>query len=613
MEAPSRSIQRFAIGFALIVALASVSPFVAAVLSAPEGSWYLGTTFNTDDQMVYRAWLLQAQSGAILFDNRFAVDPHPALTLNHFFLGLGLISRIIGPEASFALSRAVFGALALLMLAGLLWKWKRDETFVKLGLWLATFGGGLGFLAWHTYGQSATRPGTLLPSALTGGALPTDVWQPEGFVFPSMLVNGLFLYSLCLILATLHCVIHARQSRKAAWLGAIPMLLLMNAHSYDALLVVLILIGFAASCFGSRLISVAWVVRAATICLGAIPTGLWFLYVLSQDPVFRERAATETYSPTFRALLLGYLPLVLLAFGAFWPGAGDPPELAKLRRAGCAVLSLLFIAGFTLSPASAAGYWMGPWAWGACFALALATCYLLASGDPIQDLLSSWAVIGFAAPYFPALFQRKLAMGLSVPWALLAAWGALRLARSRPSGEGKLLATLAGAACSASCLIWLAREFAAPLANVSRTTMQPAYLESDVREIFDSLRKEGRTVTIAMPGIAAPIGPDAYAPPLIPDLNPLAAGFALSTAYAGHWSETPGYEARRRDATRVFLASTPPAVRDDVLKRSGATHLIAPIPAAFPLLEDTPLRLSDARELGRVLLQGRRFALVRLP
>src|SRR5690606_23444982 len=129
-----------------------------------------------------------------------------------------------------------------------------------------------------------------------------DVWQPEAFVFPSMLTNALFMASLCLILGVFLSFLDAKQSWKPVLPGFICMALLMNIHSYDVLLVALVMVGCLAMQLARRDADWKWIARAGVIGLGAVPPALWFMHVLRNDSVFQERAATPTFSPNFKVL-----------------------------------------------------------------------------------------------------------------------------------------------------------------------------------------------------------------------------------------------------------------------------------------------------------------------
>ena len=313
-----RFIRLFAIGAAIV----SLMPFLLGLLLTPVGSRYVGYQTNLDDHMVYAAWMRQAMDGRILFDNRFAVDPQPGLTLHLYFFALGLLAKVVSIPWATALSKAALSAAFIVLLGKLVKRVSPDVFTTKLGISLATFGGGLGYLVWQNFGQLIEKPALQTWSGIMDGRLPTDVWQPEGYVFSSMLTNSLFMAALCLILVVFLAALSAKESGRRVWVGALAMFLLMNIHSYDAALVVLVFVGLLVASLFQGQVDRAWVLRVFLIGLGAVPSALWFVYVYRHDTVFQQRAATLTYAPAFHQVFFGYLPLLALGLVAVFRGAG---------------------------------------------------------------------------------------------------------------------------------------------------------------------------------------------------------------------------------------------------------------------------------------------------
>ena len=593
--------RRFAVLLAFVCVFVAAFPTLYAYVATPAGSRYSGFQTNVDDHMVYAAWTWQAAHGAVLFDDRFAVDPQPGLTFHLYFLLLGQIARVTGVAAAMTLGRLVGTGIFALLLAKLVRRLRPGVYGTKLALGSATVAGGIGYLPglWHRFGVE----------------WPIDVWQPEGFVVPSMLTNGLFMVSLCLILSVFLCVLRARIDDWGGVVpGAVAMAALMNVHSYDALLVGLVLLGFLAASLASRTMTAGWAVRATLIVLGALPPALWFLNVLAKDPIFRERAATPTYSPNFRLVVLGLLPPMLMAFVGLYrrSGSSRPRKFAGLTLAGATILGLL-----ALSSSYSGGYFLPPLGWGAAFAAMVGAAALLAERSPARNLLVAWALVGTVAIYFPALFQRKLTMGLAIPWGLLAAVAVTDLIEFRERSTRNLVTLAALLALGLSSLQWTFRELWYASNNVSSTTRHPVYLGPDVQRIVAYLgRKTGRQVAIAMPGVGRAVAdekgegiPDLFATPSLPDVAPFLTGFAGVYTFDGHWSETPDYGARAGASTRFFLAApvgrTMPMTQDErraLVEEWGLEYAVVPLVEPFVLPES----------LGEVVVPGTQFALVRL-
>jgi hypothetical protein len=611
--------RRFAYLAAGFCALVSLLPFLYGKLLEPVDQAYLGYQFNSDDHMVYSAWMHQASEGRFFFDNRFATDPQPGLTVHLYFFVLGLLGSFVGLSLTAALAKSALSGLFVILLYRLLTRLSSNVFFIKLALSVAVVGGGLGFFIWHRFGEAAvaTQGGPI--GSLLQGRLPIDVWQPEAFVFPSMLTNGLFMASLCLIVGFFLCVLEARESWRPVPWGFLLLGLLMNIHSYDVLLVVLVLVGFLAASIASRTVSGAWLARVGIMGLGALGPALWFWHVYRNDPVFQARAATDTFTPNFRAVLFGLIVMAALSLVAFAKSTAEDP-VDKKRKVGAYGLAVLLLALFVFAGAPYERFWMGLPVWVGFFLSATALIALMAGSNPAWNLFLAWALAGLAAIYFPALFQRKLAMGLSIPWAVLAAAGLWKLTHGVDRGTRNLVAALGILVLSASSVRWFLREGEYIRADVSRTTVHSVFLTNDVVRIVDYLdRQEGRKVVLAMPGIGrkevvdnSEVA-DSFQSPYMPDLNAVLSGLAGCYTYAGHWSETPDYLRRRGVATAFFLTGMDDAKRREILQEIGATHLVAPVPEAFDeFFELTRSELANVAGLGRIAVDGTQFRLIEL-
>lgn len=606
-EIREKSERQFVVFLALISAVFALLPTIIAWATAPAGSAYLGIQYNLDDHMVYAAWMQQAADGSLIFDNRFAIDEQPRLTINLYFLALGSIAKFLGIPLTLALSRAVFAAVLVFLLHRLARRVTPGVFATKLALTLSVFGGGIGFSLWHTFGQTIERDSYAPVSRLLMGRLPTDVWQPEGFVFSSILTNGLFVASLCLVIVAFLSILNAKESGKYVPHGAFATFLLANIHSYDMMLVGLVLLGFLTMAIVRKQVQGLWLLRSTVIALGSLPPALWLSHVLASDPVFQARAATETFSPNFRQVVLGYFFLFLFGIAALLIGQPNRNRVGGLALVGLMIFLLVFAGGHLH------GYFLSPALWAGVLAVALVILAQLSTNGVATNLITSWAVIGLVAPYFPALFQRKLLMGLSIPWAILGAIAIAGMTKNLERGARNLVLTLFIILMSASSLRWFSREVELARINVSNTTSHAVHLGADVQSILSILRADStkRIVVIAMPGVASmdnddqgnPI-PDTFGTPYLPDLNPILSGLAGVYTYAGHWSETPDYVNRRRESTKFFLAGSGTS---DLLEKTQASYVVAPVPKAYPQLP-----LADLSGIGEILYDGTQFRLIRV-
>lgn len=607
-------ILKFAKRLALVLVFVSALPSLVAWLTVPTGSLYVGSAFNTDDHMVYAAWMKQAMEGRFLFENRFTTDAQPGLTIHLYFWVLGTIARLfgfMGPEVALpvvaAVARLVFTYLFVVQAGKLVNQLKLSVFASKFGLILMVFGAGLGFASWQAFGRLAEG------AIFSDGRLPIDVWQPEAFVFPSALTNGLFMVSLFLIVTIFSAVLKAKDGWSSVPIGAFAMLVLMNIHSYDVLLVALVLVAFLVTIVASKSWQTAWVVRSLAIGAGALPAAAWFLYVLGQDKVFQARAATLTYSPTFKQVVAG-IGLLLLAALA---GAMLEKDKRKLAGAGllAGLIAILYIGGTGYDPDAV--YYLDMAKWAVCYLVALAGLGLMAGPEIGRNLLWSWAMTGLIAPYVPQLFQRKLAMGLVIPWAFLAAIGVEAICRkfikstseaeADPRNVRNLASAVVAVVAGATSVFWFQREILLIRNDVSTTKVQPVFFSSDVTKIIAWLGKaEGSKVVIARPGAANNDPNDPYASPYLPDINPLLTGLAGATTFAGHWSETPDYMNRRMLTERLYQDPDPES-RKEILRSTGADYVVVPDAGVFNALPSV-----DLSDIGETVYSGRQLRLLKV-
>jgi arabinosyltransferase C len=311
---------------------------------------------------------------------------------------------------------------------------------------------------------------------------------------------------------------------------------------------------------------------------------------------------------------LGFILLVGLGVYGLWAGREYFNELSPRGKGGLAWFVVLFGAMAAAAGSHSSGYWLTTGFWAGSMIAFLAVVWLLASESDGRNMLLSWGVIGLIAPYFPALFQRKLMMGLSVPWAILAGIGLAAILAGRERGVRNLVAIFGLAVLSGTSLQWFFREIALIRSDVSSTTLHAPYLSPNAAEIMAKLAElgPGRRTVLAMPGIAMPgPTPGTFGAPYLPDLNPVASGLTGAYSYAGHWSETPDYMRRRDDATLFFLRRTPEE-QADFLREKQIDFLIAPVPEAFPEIAqmNQGRALPDVRGLGEVLVDGPQFRLI---
>lgn len=617
----SNSFQPYTRWLSWLTGVVVLLPFLFGLGLASGGDLYLGYQYNLDDHMVYSAWIQQALEGRFLFSNRFTTDPQPGLTIHLYFLLLGWVAKVVGIPLATAIARFATTVLAINLLAKLIDKAEVSIHAKKTALTLAVVGGGIGFLVWHNFGLAIVKAAPPVVGDFLLARLPIDVWQPEVTFFSSALTNGLFTFSFVLILLTLLAVVDSKENPKA-WIGGfVAFGLLMNVHSYDSLLLFLVCLGFIAMQVVSKKMSLVWFGRIALIGAGALIPAAWFLYVLREDVVFQARAATPTFTPNFRQIFGGVF-LALLSAIPFLVGVGE--ENTKDRKRILAGLTLVAIAiGYLLVQAprhDGNNYFLTTQEFVAVFLVTGAGVALMARGIPSVDFVLAWAVLGLVIPYFPALFQRKLEMGLFIPWTILAGFGIHAALKKSDRSLRNLATVLAVVLFGGTSLQWLIREFGFIRDDVSNTTLHSVYLPSEAAEIRTKLLADKNPVVIAPPGApVAPTGedgkpiPDRFIAPIVPDLNPILVGFAGARGYAAHWSETPKYEEKRAELTKLFFTPLTLEEQQAIVAKSGADYIVALNPElGKDGSENGASTLPDLSALGEVQYSGKKWMLIKV-
>ncbi len=510
--------------FAALILFASSIPYLFGLLSTPDGQLYLGAQTNLDDHAVYAAWAKQAQEGRFLFENRFTTEDQPRLTINIYFLLVGNIAKLVGVPAAMHLCRLVFGLLLLMALFRFAARLSNETRKQIFALVIATAGAGIGFLLWSRYGHTG----------------PIDVWQPEAFGFPSLMTNGLFCASLCLMLVVWENILVAKDSWKPVLPGAFATLILANIHTYDVLTIALTAVCFVAICVRSQLFTGIWFARACVIGAGALPSIAWFVYVRANDPVFAARAETVTHSAAPHLVLYGFSLLLVLAL----TGSAQFQTQPKWSVAAPLLFAIGSIFILQNNPPAAIFFLV--------FAILVGLSMLIKTSSTTAAFLLAWMVVGLVIIYYPGLFQRKLIAGYFIPLGLFAG-----LAVATFDKQSKLLPSLTALILSITSIRWIQREIEMAKDNLSNTAMHSIYLSADAKAILAHLRKNAspNDGIAAIPGVSQEVARDQFTL-VVTDLNPVLAGWGGVKAYAGHWSETPNYTDKRVRLWRDLYSPT---------------------------------------------------------
>jgi hypothetical protein len=492
--------RRWAWGWALAVMSLASLPYLLLWAITPPGRVFWGFVNNPDDHCVYLAWMRQAEQGHFFLQNLFTGDPHPGRQINLFFWLLGLLGRITHLPLAlvYHLARFGFGALLLVLAYDLAAFLTEDRSSRRVAFGLTALSSGLGWLFWP-------------PADANPLGYPIDTWQPEAVTFLSLYANALFCAAMAAMVGLFLCLLQAQRTGKRGYVIGAGLLgfLVGNFHSYDVITVAAVwAVYLLATGLAARRAPVPELRQAALAGLIGLPSVLYQYYLLHADPVFQARAAVPTPSPAPQYYLLGYGLLVPLAAVGGW---------RLLRSDG--------------------------------------------ERRPAAFFPVVWAVVGLAVAYLPTAFQRKLAEGLHLPVALLAALGAVWLG-AWLAGRTKrawVLPALLLLLTTPSNVRFVARDGnRAVQENVGSTGLHPVFWPREEMEAIGRLH--GWVPSAAL----------VQAVPWTSCLIPAMSGRRV---WAGHWGETPDFGHKFGAVLHFFDSNTSSDWRRQFLATTGITHL----------------------------------------
>jgi hypothetical protein len=208
----------------LFVATLTSVPHLRAHVAPPPGLVFTGFFFWRPDMYNYLTYVQQAEDGALLFENKLAIDDSRRVLLNPEWWAVGRLSALLGRRPNLAYQLFGLGcALALLAgtdlwlrLAGL------PDTHRLPALLLISLGGGLGGLRYAVLGPPAWRSLDLMTGL---------------FPFLEFLANPHFLAGTTLLVWALLAFFRARTWR-GVLLGNVLGTVLGLVRPYDVVVLV---------------------------------------------------------------------------------------------------------------------------------------------------------------------------------------------------------------------------------------------------------------------------------------------------------------------------------------------------------------------------------------
>ena len=316
---------RIAALVALVLAVVTTVPYLAAARRPPGGAVFTGTFFYQDDYYQYLSFVEQASRGKLVFVNKFDVRPQRPVVVNvEWWLG-GVLAAVLGsPVAGFqalrllAIAALVAAAARLLSTAGL--------AGPRLAGALALFAtaGGLGWLR-----LLAGTPGWRVPDILLGL-----------YPFHQSLMNTHFVAGTALLLWTVVLYLEYRAGQCRAWWWVAAGTALGFSRPYELVVFVLVAGALIAVDLARRQIGWKDAVRAALRLAWLAPVFLYYA-ALMLGPAGVEGwtgVRSGDLSPPLAEFALALAPATALAI-LFWRRA--PPASGPVRDALAALAGVV--------------------------------------------------------------------------------------------------------------------------------------------------------------------------------------------------------------------------------------------------------------------------------
>jgi hypothetical protein len=291
---------------------------------------FAGSLWGVDEGNVYLAWVRQASEGHGFLHNQYCLAPENPRFFNLYLQSGGRLSACTGwsPLMVWQGLRVMAGLFLLLSLYRLAAELSPDRIARWASLLLASLGSGLGWLV-----------------VLQGGSLgvkPIDVgtdWQvqPEAVTFLSLLLSGLFVTSMGLMCQGFIWAVRALRddSRRAAVVSGLCLLVLGNIHTYNVFPVHLALILWSGSEISRQRLTLQKAWRQYALIAGvSLPAVGYALYAALADPAFMAKGLTPTPAFGLADYVVGYGLIGLLAVGGAWHWGGRALQRKNRAPAG---------------------------------------------------------------------------------------------------------------------------------------------------------------------------------------------------------------------------------------------------------------------------------------
>lgn len=354
--------------FSLLLVLITSIPLIYGWLKTPPGKIFTAMHFaSADDWFVYYSFINQGKDGLWLFKDLFSSVEHLAV-IRPEWLVVGLLARLFDFSApvAFHLARILLIPVFIFVCYLIIAYFFTDKLKRKLALIFLGLSSGVGTLLIYRL--------ALYPSNYVNGnfSWPMDLWVPDINTFFTLFASPHFIAaSILVFLIFLSTILFSDEGNYFYSLVAgLSGLLLFIIHPFQVLKVYAIIgVFFLILFIRNRRIIWNYVWHGFIFFILSLPSVLYYLWLINVDWLTVQRAA-QNINPTTP------IYVTIFSFGGLFFGA------------------------------------------------VLGIYYLLENNRFKQNkylFLAVWAVIQFILLYAPVNYQRRLALGIHLPLALLTA------------------------------------------------------------------------------------------------------------------------------------------------------------------------------------------------
>lgn len=301
----------------IVLILLTGLPFVYAYFNAPQGHFYNGLNFyTTADIMVYFSYINQIKAGNWLIRDYFTSEAQPDGLLNIFWLGVGLLARLLNLSAlfTFHLVRLLLIPLFMAVLYIFVSYFFQNKQKRKLALLFACFSSGIGVYFINYSHHFAAINNAIL------NAGPIDLWVDESNIFLSLYYNPHFTFSWALMLLFFLFSVLAWQNNNYRYsiLAGLVGFLWFNFHPYYFPYVFSVLLIYGVILFFKNK-KFFYCYHFLISLVFSLPFVLYHFYKIRTDLVIGIRASQNvTLTPSFAFVFIGFGFLFIFSIIGIW-------------------------------------------------------------------------------------------------------------------------------------------------------------------------------------------------------------------------------------------------------------------------------------------------------